>query len=153
MMAVTLCVCLWLGWLIANLAPKTPIGRACQDWLVDKPAAWMSKLTLRRAVYLACSSVLIAVFFAYLMPVMSAEVALLLAGDMLAYVELLAAVTVMAIRSGSIWPSLRVKVNAVGSRLASMLRRGARQRGSTTPRRRMGRLDPLDEGEPAFLLA
>ena len=153
-MLMSLSLGLWIGWLTARLAPETPMGRACQDWLVERPAGWVTSLTPRKVASLVISAAVMTVFVIYLAPMISGEAALLLAGDMLAYAEVFCAVAIVAIRSGRASSMVRLKVKAVTSSALGVCRRAARYRRQTASGRRPRRPAPKEDPEPAaFVLA
>lgn len=152
-MLLILCACILAGWVAATLAPDTMIGRACRNWLIERPAAWMASLTPRKAVWLVISGAVMAVAVAYLAPIISGETALLLASDALSYVEVLTAVVIVAVRSGRTSTAVRHKLQAVGSRVFTTCRALTRSRALRSLPRPSRLLPPADDPDPAFALA
>ena len=81
---------------IGRLAPETPIGRFLRTWIVLLPAAWLSRRTAGELAGLLLAAAMVAV----LAPTLPAEMALLMASDAAAYVELLGAIAVLALQRG-----------------------------------------------------
>ena len=151
-MILSRCIALWVGGLVAKLAPQTPAGRACQEWLVSRPAAWLSRLTLRSAVSLVISGAVLGVAVAYLAPVLSGEAALLLAGDALAYVEVLSAVVLVAIRSSRATSAVRKLVGSAVRVGASACTRLVSPRQKRAATRRPRAPAAQDDGEPVWAM-
>lgn len=127
-MLLALTLCFWTAAAVAHLVPDTPVGRACRTWAVQRPAAWLARLTPARIG--AALMFVLALFV--LAPVVPIEAIFLAAGDLTVYLEVLAAVTLMALRGRSLRAHLRTFVarrfRAVARSVGSVLTRGRERR-------------------------
>ena len=132
-MLLVLMLCLWSAAAVAHFAPATSLGRACRAWVVERPAAWLMRLTPARLSVVA----LFVVALVALAPVMPLETLFLAAGDLTAYLEVLGAVTLVAVRSRSLRVHVRTFAAAsvrVVAKVPHALRSLGRER-RTRPRR------------------
>ena len=144
-MLLELMLCLWLAAVVAHFAPETSLGRACRRWVVERPAAWLAELTPARLGFVA----LLAVTLVALAPVMPLETLFLAAGDLTAYLEVLGAVTLVAVRSRS----LRVHVRTfLAAAFRTVARAGRSPRSPARERRPRPKRSPApgsgEDGRP-----
>jgi len=82
-----------LGLIIfALMFPETSTGQWMKRHFVDAPAQWFANLTLRRAFFACVGGMTVLAVFALL----PSELALLAAGDVMAYAEIAAALALVA---------------------------------------------------------
>lgn len=125
---------------IIPLFPETRIGRLLRRILIEEPAERLNRLSARRAcLSVASFIVLIAIMPVLMQAAIPAELALLMAGDMVTYLEAAAMVWLVAARGrlrAAIPTAIRVAVRFV--------RRPAPRQGRRM--RRAGRKDAESDG-------
>lgn len=83
-----------VGWMIAFAFPETDLGRTLRRWLVDAPGRWLSHLTPMKIVLAA----IVLVTIVAVSMVAPLDLAFLFAGDAATYVEVAAAIWLVAAR-------------------------------------------------------
>ena len=128
--------------------PDTAVGRGLRRWMVEIPARKLTFLTPKLVIGLLLMTVVVALL-ARVVPV---GMAMVLAGDLGAYMEITVAVTALLAGAGTrrLLAALR---HRMGQAVATVRRRLARPRSARAVRRptRPRRRPPPDpEGRPAF---
>jgi len=142
MVGTAIAVVLAVGWLSIALAPDAPLAQLLKPWLVDWPAAKLSRFERRQLIFIVVAIVSAQALMSVGMP----DVSVALAWDVSTYVDLaLLGLTMAAVTN----------VKAVGRLLALQWRTfrrpriRPRQRAKRTPVRRPAARSANDDDHPA----
>jgi hypothetical protein len=141
------------GWQKLTVDWPCALGDFLWSLLVVRTAKWLNDLTLKRAIMTA-GMVLIVIAVAQTLP---ADIAIIFAGDTMAYFEIASAVMLIAVR-GRVYMSLRVTVDMLctaAARIASTTHQAFRRAPRRPIRHMLQRLFDADDtdGDAAVAFA